>query len=497
VPTPPTPVLADDEDLEPLPVLDGDEDEVEPLVEDLADDEIPRDDADPYDDSTGEGDPVPELDAAHEDESGWLLDAEDAETLDVGTADIAGDERENLLEGTEEPGVGDEDYGLDVHEHESATDGGEEGPSADDEDLREEDLPRLDADDQGEPDDADFVEPGFGEVVSPQPKWADAPWERAGAPLRVAAMRSLACAPGGVLAGGVGVVRVDLEGGSIQPAAKGLAGGEVTRVLVERVEPQERPGSPSLSPRAGLVVATTERGGVFVSLDGGETFGDVNGWRALVRPEEGASGLEVVLVRGELWGRTMQGVLLCSRDLGVTWEKAPVDGFVVALAVDPGLAPSGTLVVLVRGVRGAELLRWTDAGFDSSPLPASVGAHSLTRALLVTWGAAVAIATEGRPVERTIDGVHWSPLEETEGATAVAFLDAHGTLALGLFAEDDERSLLARAAPDGEVRLVAEVDGERAQTDGITALAWDQARGVLWASGAFGVTAFAQRPPLS
>jgi len=181
----------DDEDLDELPPLDGDKDEdenVDPADELDDEDELASnaanldDGIDPLDDSTGEGDPVEEL---AEEERSWLTDAEPAEGLELGALDLEDDLSAlggSVIGDDDEPGVDGEDFGLD--EAPSAPmllDGGEEGPSGPDEELREADLPALDADEEGDLDDAALEDVALEDVTleddAPLP-WDPSPWGR-------------------------------------------------------------------------------------------------------------------------------------------------------------------------------------------------------------------------------------------------------------------------------------------------------------------------------
>jgi hypothetical protein len=163
---------ADDLD---LPPLDGEDDEdIEAAPEAL---EEPEDAGDAFDDATHEDAPVnPEdLSAADGAEGGWLVDTDDANTLDVGTFDLGSDE-EKILE-DDEPDGRAEDDDLTSDEESVTADGGEEGPLADDEELREEDLPALDADEDGDVADEDLYDRsaiGADEDL----RWDDRAWER-------------------------------------------------------------------------------------------------------------------------------------------------------------------------------------------------------------------------------------------------------------------------------------------------------------------------------
>ena len=274
------PARRDEEELGELPPLDGEGDDAEAPAPDLEDSEVASEDGDPLDDKTGEDEAVEIADLTGS-EGGWLEDAEEAEGLDVGADDLL-TEQTQLLEGNEEPGVGDEDYGLDDDERATDPDAGEEGPADADEELREQDLPRLDADEGGSPDDEDFIDEGFGaEEGAPGVPWGTPRWEPAGAPIAVGAMRAVACVSRGALVGGASIGLIDLEGGCEKVAAAGLDGGDVTRLWA----------------RGSAVVVTTEEGGPFASRDGGASFAAVSSWRALVGPEEAAAGVEVCSAR--------------------------------------------------------------------------------------------------------------------------------------------------------------------------------------------------------
>lgn len=155
--------VGEDADVEADPALDHDLPEHHDL-------------GDALDDSTSEGDPLDEL-VIEGSEAGWLVDADDAGGLDVGPFDVSLSSEEKLLEVEEhEPLGADEELG--AGEEVVHTDGGEEGPLAEDEELREEDLPALDADDDGDVADEALFERGVidtGEEL----RWDDRAWARA------------------------------------------------------------------------------------------------------------------------------------------------------------------------------------------------------------------------------------------------------------------------------------------------------------------------------
>jgi hypothetical protein len=479
-----------EEELEELPPLDGATDEdAESPAPDLEEDEVPEESADPFDDRTGDptqGDGAAEIELAGK-EGGWLDEAEEAEGLDVGDAEIL-DEEADLLCDNEEPGAGDEDYGLGGEEGKTDQDAGEEGPGDDDEELREEDLPRLDADEGGSPDDEDFVEEGFGndEGALGVP-WSASPWERVGAPLAVGPVRALASVPGGVLAGGAGVFRVDLEGGVERLVAAGLVGGDVTRVWA----------------LGGALVVTTEEGGLFVSTDDGATFARSTAWRSLLRLDEAAAGLEVVALTSqaqpgvEIWGRSAQGTLLVSGDQGASFEVVDESGFVAALAVSDGLV-AGELVALVRTLRGGELARGRRGALVHTSLAGALDQEELAgKVEVAARGLDLALHPEGKPLSLSLDGgVSWARPPLTEATTVMAWSKGETALLAGLYDEKQERAFLVQVSPRGEVTIVAEAGVSPPDVDGgIQALVADDARGVVWVGGGFGVAAFAPKRP--
>jgi hypothetical protein len=474
--------------LPPLDGATGDEPD-EPGAEPLADDEVPEDDGgDPFDDATGEGDAAPELVGA-EDESGWLVDAGEADALDIGAHDLVGGvEGERLTDDGREPDAPHDEYDLLEDAAATALDGGEEGPSTDDESLTDEALPALGG--EGEDDVLGDASAFFDGELGQAPGRAPAPqhdawaseWERFGSPLSLPPTRALACAPDGVLSAGNGLVRVDLEGATSRMAGRGLRGGEATRVLRS----------------SDALYVTTETGGLFLSRDAGATFAELAGWRELVRPDEAAAGLDVVAGSdGTLWGRTAQGGLLWSADGGEHWVKEDVDGFVRALGTDE----RGQPVVLVRALGASEVLRRAPrpgATWSRRALPNDIPLDG--HASIIAHGDAVALAIEAAGVFRSCDGAAWSPIAATEATTAMAMLDGAGALVLALpSTEGDGQSAvlrLARVGTDGALRVVA-VWGERGAMTarevgegGVLAIAVDHAHQVVWVAGGFGVAAF-------
>ena len=168
-------------DLE-LPDLDGEdlaETEVEPAVDDDLDLRHPRDDGEnPFDDANAE-EAAPVEVAAFGPERGWLEGAEDAANLDVGPLDVVLQPEGKILEDDEADGRGHADDVPWIEDEAFVVDAGEEGPLAEDEELREEDLPALDADEDGEVADEELYERA-ALAVDDELRWDDRAWARVG-----------------------------------------------------------------------------------------------------------------------------------------------------------------------------------------------------------------------------------------------------------------------------------------------------------------------------
>ena len=158
-----------------LPALDGEDDAAhdEPAHDAL---DFSEDDGDALDDATGEDRPFDEL-AVEGAEGGWLVDAEVAGALDVGTFDVVIQPEGKVLDDDEADARGG---GLDdlISDDETfVSDGGEEGPLADDDELREEDLPALDADEDGDVPDEDLFDRSML-AGDDDLRWDDRAWTR-------------------------------------------------------------------------------------------------------------------------------------------------------------------------------------------------------------------------------------------------------------------------------------------------------------------------------
>lgn len=262
----PTPGHAPDEDeLGDLPPLDGDEREPPPVEGGQEGDvDEPLGEAS-LDDATGEDDPVDtgELDLDEGGTRGWLDEPTDAPGLDLGGMDVVElDEPQQLGAADDEGEAAEaEDLVLGDAPERGGLDAGDEGPIDPDEELRDEDLPALDADEQGDVDDALLMDPAFVEDTGGLP-WAPAPWERVGAPLPLTRAIAVACTGRDAVVVGVAegdrleLLRVDLEGTCQALASEGLDVASVTTLWVV----------------GARIVAEQASGAIMVSDDGGAHF---------------------------------------------------------------------------------------------------------------------------------------------------------------------------------------------------------------------------------
>jgi hypothetical protein len=478
----------DDDSLDELPPMDGDAgDEAEPAAG--AADLDPDDAAGGgLDDSTGENDPYDpaELDL-DENDSGWLAEPADNPELDLGDVAIVDLANEPpAAEDAEEPGVKGEDFGLGGGPEHGGLDAGDEGPVDDDEELREEDLPDLDADAEGDVDDAVLVDPGFAADEPAGLPWAAEPWPRVGAPVAIAAATAVACAPRGALAAGradadeASLVRVDLEGTTQAVTPDGLDATDVRALAV----------------RGERVAAIMDDGRVLVSDDGAATFDELT-WEG-----EDVAGAELAWAGDELWVRSRVGGLWVWRDGAEAAERVEPGGkpgVVVALAGDGG----ASIAALVADDAG-RVARVARMGPAAAQAPVREPAeppdpHGLPAILAARGAHAAYLARRG--VVRSLGGGPWTRHVWDGRVTALAFVDAAGTLVAATYSDTDDTTALVLLDPAASAaRVVARIGAARADAssdDGgagrVVALAYDDTRAVIWVAGRFGVAAYAVR----
>jgi hypothetical protein len=494
MPRPPT--ESEDDDLDELPPIDGDGEAEGPELDDVDVDDGDEGEESPLDDATGEGDPVDpsELDG-DEAESGWLEEVTDAGDLDLGPpvlAELLAAEDESLaIDDRDEPAAADEDFGVEEGSGRSGLDFAEEGPVDEDDELRDEDLPALDADDGPDVDpavgDESLLDERFAGSEPLALPWASEPWPRVGSPMGLASVglpggiTALACAPRGVLVAGrvasgvAGVVLVDLEGTRQALRAEGIGDGRQPSARVV-----------ALAAEGELVAAVCEGGRLILSRDGGDAF------EAVAVPE-GVTAADIVLASRVLWVRTRTGSLLAAR-AARGLERCAVPGTVAALSGD-GAGGVAALVVDETG-RPATLVRGRKDG--SVVCEALEGPSGRTGTLMTARKGHTAYASgaaRGGIVVRWA-GAAWQRVPCEGRLAGLALIDDAGTLVAAAYAEADDTTRLVRVDPAGRASLVAGLGAARddAEADGrAVAMAWDDARGVVWVAGGFGIAAFATK----
>jgi hypothetical protein len=240
----------DDEELDPLPPMDG-ESEAEDEHDDESLDDVNDDGNSPLDDSTGEDDPIDDEDFGEEESSAIGDDDDGPKEVADEIAHFDGDAAP-FAEGDDAPGISDE---FDVDEDTpdvSTKDGGEEGLDEEGEELRAEDLPPLDADDEAEQADEGFFDrlADAGDGLA----WDPHPWELVFAQ-PIEGITALAASDGGAYVFSSGLSWVNDRGASRPLAARGLVG-----TVVELVA------------SAGRLDAVMDDGRVLRSTDDGATF---------------------------------------------------------------------------------------------------------------------------------------------------------------------------------------------------------------------------------
>lgn len=498
----PKPHDRDEDELDELPPLDGDvRDEPEPgaPADDLEDDASRPSDAS-LDDATGENDPVDanEL-GVDEGEGGWLDEPAESPDLDLGDVAIVdfAKEGEASLDEPEEAtrrDARDEDIGFGQSPERGDLDGGEEGPLDADDDLKEADLPDLDADAEGDVDDGALVDPGFAADEPLGLQWAAAPWSLAGAPVALVAATAVACAGRGALAAGRSeggtpeMVRVDLEG--------------TTQVLVTAGLDVARIGG--LAVEGDRVAAIVEGGRVFLSTDGGATYAPL--------PDAGADVAQIAWAAGALWMRTRAGALRSF--FGASVETHALAGPVATIANDRSRTIAALLADRAGAVSALVRSRAAEVGEVALEHEEILAVDPLGQPpLLAVRGEHAAYAGRRGVVRRRANGT-WGAHAWQGRITAVAFIDDRGTLIAATYADADDTTTLVRLDPDAGGTATASVvarigpspvagapsggaPAARAEDDGgdgrVLALAFDDARGVVWVAGGFGVAAYAVR----
>jgi hypothetical protein len=424
-----------DDWLSELPPLDGADDE--PAAEDgIHDDLLPdvQEDAS-LDDTTADDLQVDDGVDIADDEPSTVEDDERWEA-DVGEPELdLADEAEDSAADADAPGVSESDFDVDDDLPPSADDAGEEGTTDPVEQSLDEELPALDADDEGDFEDALLLETGLTVASLEGPRWADERWGRL-----PSADRALA----------LPVPDDDAVAGmAMCVAPEVLVSVTVAGRLLVDAGTIDSPGGRLLPAMLALNKAGPPRLGL--ACEGGSTV---------------------------LWVANRTGRLARSDDLGRSWSSPfDIGKSILALALDVNrsvtllVAHGGTIEILTS----PDGSRWNAAPalVEGRPLPLGTDAV----AWLAAGASSLAIgAANGVWIAR--QGADFRHVSNASGTTTGLFAGSDTDAPL-VFAEAgadaEESARILRARRDGRVEILAEVappDEDRAPA--VLGMAWDE-----------------------
>jgi hypothetical protein len=425
-----------DDWLSELPPLDGGEDE--PAAEDGMHDELlPDGDEDAsLDDSAADDlevddgvDIADDEPSTAEDDERWEADVGEPEL------DLADDANGEATDG-DAPGVSESDLDLDDDLPPSADDAGEEGTNDAVDQSIDEELPALDADDEGDFEDALLLETGLMVAPPEGPRWAADRWER-------------------------------------------VSSGD--RTLALAVPDDDAVASMAMCVAPPLLVSVTAAGRLLVEGDAVDARAGRFVPSALLA---GKSGPPLLALRSAdpsavLWAASLGGLVARSTDLGRSWSP-PVDVGkpVSALA----LGADGSLGLLAIRGETAEILTSTDGlNWVARPVAAGGVPFPLTGVCWLAVGTAsfaIGDATGVWVARQDGDFVRVTSVSTT---TTGLFIGSAPDAPL-VFAEPgvdiDENARLVRVAGDGRVEILIEIAppeaDDRSEPPSVVAMAWEE-----------------------
>lgn len=446
------PMKGDVEDwLTDLPPLDGADDETDESSPE-ADELLPEEDsATLLDDATAEdleiGDSIEIADAetGEADDDAWQADVGEAEI------DTAGDEEPWTDAEGEGPTAADSDLDIEDEPEDEDEDRGEEGTADPIEYSLDEELPELDADADGDFEDALLSELRRGDTNAPA-RFADRVWET-----------------------------------TVYSAWGGPDEDDEIAAMLVQVAPD-------------LLVALTSAGNVLMSGDGRTSAVRVGAIPDEVRSPDGRVFLACSGVNPVLWIADSRGKLVKSADLGQSWELCAGPGRpILALATHE----DGTLSALAQEGTTAEILtsrdgvRWF-AQRIGVELPADM--HGRKRASLWICHRGVATAI-GEPfgVWVSREGTAFARVAGSAGATAGAFAGSTSQAPLLIAGAPSESHpiQLFRVARGEAPEIIVELEPRGMSGEGAAlGMAWDEASGGARLAFATEVVLVKPRTPL-
>ncbi|HEY3233690.1 MAG TPA: hypothetical protein VGJ84_03180 [Polyangiaceae bacterium] len=348
-------------------------------------------------------------------------------------------------------------------------------------DLVLDDLPPLDADDEGNPELPELlIEPTLDNEL---PALAAEPWEFQRAPLATEPLFTVSVRDSILVSasehilwfdGGESPVRLDAGGGRLESLCS-VASGEA-------------------------VVYATSSGQIG------------RRWRAARNPEwltstflaeldeRGRDSLAIQLFQPSrdddqlLLALTSSGKLLRSRDAGTSWTRVETGGLLRAVAV----SDSKTFGLLSIGSEQL-LLCSDDAGqsWQKSPSPELGGFSACEQLSLVAEKGVLALAAPARALAVSVDeGASFTPLPACTKVTALAIGELDGVVYVfaALFDEPSARTALVLIeTPTMNISRIfslcgpADADDEALEWAWVSQLVWDAGSSRLWGVGGFGL----------
>lgn len=401
--------------------------------------------------------------------------------LDIGELlEKSDDEGEDEDRGTLGPEHFDMTSGLGEVPDEPASSSAVEGTDEPLDDLVSEELPELDADEEGVGgvDPADLVSLELRYDDHEAAPWAEERWSPVSSPVATP-LNDVAIQDGRVLAAGDGVWIIGDGGADV--AHHELDGTHVTTLALIQPEPPV------------VLCATRDSRLVLAEIGPGQTAS----WNELDAPGDGAP-VELATADHAVLAKSATGKLFCTRDSGKSWQLVDVGSRFLALA------RRGTpLVALAHGRGRPCLLRSNDAGrsWRQDALDEAARSVALGQSpLLAAGGSVVALADARLGMVISDDGgASFRVVAHSFGATALAAGVWAGRphVWAALLGDLDGVARLVLVDPQTAQAITLAELGSEEQGDSfrVDALAWDAWGSRVWAGGAFGLLSFAPRRP--